>query len=152
MTLESRHFAGLDPIAAFAGPATAQPAQTFEGAQQFLSITGQSLNARTIADDDGAVLEFRTRDLKQSVGLRCATSFANSYLDATPPGRGAIIWRDVAEMRADGRYVLIHQLDPKRGQRYFLRIDDPSDSLATRAAFAMEFLRQACDPTAGTGL
>jgi hypothetical protein len=149
MMLESRWSvaAALALTMALGGPvaARAQQGQTLEGAQQFLAITGKSLKARGVYDD-GDGFDFQITDMQQNPKNRCVTSFAVP----AETGRKAIIWRDVSDVKADGRYVVVRQLDNQR-EAYNMRIDYQAESLATRAAFAMEFIRQACDPTAGTG-
>lgn len=145
MTSTRCYLAGLAIIIALASPAAAQPTQTFEGAQQFLTVTGKSLKARAVYDN-GEGVDFQILDMQQSARQRCATS----YSLPGEAGRKAIIWRDVPQVRADGRYVIVRQLDANR-ETYNMRIDYDVESLAARAAFAMEFIRLACDPTAGTG-
>ena len=56
-----------------------------------------------------------------------------------------IDFRKLAKAELNGALIYLHGLP----EAYRVRL--PSDEMATRVAFAMEFLRQSCDPTAGTG-
>lgn len=56
-----------------------------------------------------------------------------------------IEWGKAAEIEQDGSYVTIRGINPA------LRFHFASEALATRIAFAMEFLRTSCDSTSGTG-
>lgn len=60
-------------------------------------------------------------------------------------GAAVVNWAKVAEVKQYGLQVAI----VGGGMRQTVNL--PSDALAARVAYAMEFLRQNCDPTAGTG-
>ncbi len=60
-------------------------------------------------------------------------------------GAAPLNWARIAEVKQYGLQITI----VGGGTRQTVNL--PSEALATRVAYAMEFLRQNCDPTAGTG-
>ncbi|KQY28823.1 hypothetical protein ASD38_14350 [Caulobacter sp. Root487D2Y] len=67
----------------------------------------------------------------------------------TADADGTIIWRNVAAVKAENAYVYVDE--SAGGYQLFHRFTLPNAALATRIAYAMEFLRVSCDATQGTG-
>ena len=158
---------------AVSGGALAQPAQTPEGAQQFLGqlaaqggVTvstdvgrGWNVFVDTMYDVTYAYDPSLVRSIQSDSACVSAISFArqpdrrgpaaSDGMDPVYGYRGEIIylyWTKVTLVEQTGTAVVV--LDPPS---YPLRFNFGSEALATRAAYAMEFLRMECDPTAGTG-
>ena len=90
----------------------------------------------------------------------CYTSIDHYGLDLQPPAEGnnvlswynppvftspEILWDKVAEVKVEGRTVLVNGITPE------LKFNLPSEALAARLGFAMEFLRTSCDSLGSTG-
>jgi hypothetical protein len=128
-------------------PLSAQgsPAQTPENAQRFLAI-----NLPTKFGYYSAAL--RSVDVflvgpATSGRNVCATDF-QAYTTGQGTASWGIDWATVAQVKHTSGSSVVEVYERKGMIR---GIDFNSPSLAARAAFAMEFLRQHCDPSADTG-
>jgi len=132
----------------------AQKAQTIESAQEFLSSTSES--SSVIFSQDG---QFPIRNNYSYVKFspssydKC-TSNLDINLDFEYQSFGAWDkikqpqstpnnWKLVAKVTRSGNVVIVRWSNGMATQNFVY----PTDELATRAAFAMEFLRLNCDPT-----
>ena len=161
----------LGGLLAAAAPVEAQGEQTVENAQRFLSqvLMGRSyhwgLVERSAAKARLSIVG-KSPIIDASAKRRCVSSlrFDNSalelrsrnetqrFVDLQPGSRigggPPFNWgSDLGEARASGTRVYLKWT----GAEDTSNIDMESEALATRVAYAMEFLRQHCDPTAGTG-
>lgn len=127
-----------------AHPAVAQPAQTPENAQKFLSMylpTNFSLVYK------GKAMKMRRASPVTWSQEFCTTEFKRVTEDSLIQDAG-ISWLSVIEVRHVSNSAIVVVTDTSHFHQTF---DFQSPDLAARAAFAMEFLRQHCDPAAETG-
>lgn len=117
----------------------AQGEQTPENAQRFLKITLPS--NFTLCNSHGCTEESRVTPIEP--GNECHTKYQASY---NTPGVGGIYWDGVVSVERSRSQVTV-----RNGTIVKLVFDFGSEQLATRAAFAMEFLKQHCDPAKDTG-
>jgi len=113
--------------------------------------------SRCFDDSDSKTINAPARDLKAASATgACSTRFEFSdYFQGQrdgdwefgPTGRTTYVvnWAKIASVKADGSWV---RLSPPL-QGFHLLMASPD--MATRMAFAMEFLRQSCDAAAATG-
>ena len=114
-----------------------------EGAQRFLTL---NLPARFTVGYNGRSIEV-ARISEPEAPNPCWTRF-RERLDNGVEASAGIAWRIVLEVRhAEGSSAV--RLLNRNGHEF--TYDFGSEALAARAAFAMEFLRQGCDPSASTG-
>lgn len=124
------------------------PQQTPENAQRFLAQIWPASFTLTASSWAGTAVVRRLSPLTATRN-NCGTSFQGIFPE---PWRTAqefgFGWENVAEVihGTGSSTVRINFKDGIIGT-----YDFGSGSLGDRAAFAMEFLRQACDPTANTG-
>ena len=161
MSLRYRFCAGLIAMVLMANPgaARAQKEQTPETAQEFLQVTSGN-----------AAIRFRMETGEQTRNQYSTMRFVGIYDSNTCTSRltGAldyeylgisrrwerltnsnfeypIYWNLISKVTRYGRDV---RLDWSNGVSPIV-LTYPTEDLSTRATFAMEFLRAACDPTAG---
>jgi hypothetical protein len=116
--------------------------QTPENAQRFLQLTLP--NRFQLCNRSGCVDATRTSPVEISKNV-CFTPFNLSYFNLSNVAMG-FLWDSIANVKQQNTQV---DLVSTNGPTYI--IDFKSDALATRAAFAMEFLRQHCDRAKDTG-
>lgn len=133
----------------------AQKAQTVETAKEFLERTSAQ-NSLSF----GYTSEFPKRNSRTRVGFlpsseRCRSELAGSedaevyygpavgwhHLQGPLPTQH-VTWSEVRNVEQRSRTVVLNW------SRHSYHFDYPTAELAARAAFAMEFLRIECDPTA----
>lgn len=129
-----------------AGAASAQQ-QTPENAQRFLALSLPSQYRYQLDGIDEAFTERRTAEI-QAQDSNCRTTWPNGRTDQQT--ETSIDWRRTLEIRHNGRLVTLVVRNP-HDIRVTWFFDLGADAAAARAAFAMEFLRQHCDPAVGTG-
>lgn len=131
---------------AIAGPAAAQEAkQTPESAQRFLAINLPTFFSVSM---NGQREITATRTTVPTATDTCTTDFKARLGNESNAISWAMGWRSVVDVsNSEGSsYVVVKD---KFG--FTKGFDFGSAALAARAAFAMEFLRQSCDPAADTG-
>lgn len=143
-------------LSAAANAAQAQPdAQSVEGAERFLAIQfdrGIPLTSRTASGRPFSISQRITRSRAWEHGRRrgCAIGFVVDWDDRTHVGsEGGIVWDSVASVQQAGDTVVTRYVSG--GEPWDAIYHFTSPELAARAAYAMEFLRQACDPARDTG-
>lgn len=116
--------------------------QTPENAQRFLQLTLP--DTFQLCNSSGCTNATRTSAVEISKNV-CFTPFKVSYLNFTNVELG-FLWDSIINVKQQGSQVDLVSIN-----RVTERFDFGSDALATRAAFAMEFLRQHCDRAKDTG-
>lgn len=135
--------------------ASAHSEQTIDTAHEFLERTSMPLKLGYLE-----LTGYQTRNVRSRVELRkgshdCVTIFEGQedYEAFIPVGSQ---WKHFSGKIRNDRFISwgsVAKIDPQ-GASVFVttnlsyKFTYPSSDLATRAAFAMEFLRVACDPTA----
>lgn len=131
------------PLTAFAQSSQ----QTPTSAQLFLATTlpkqytviFKDTGFGSVRDESATVSDIKSSSACYTTWYRSNKLNPNARMD------DGINWRGVVEVRQERTFVYI------TSEIYTKVYDFRSESLAARAAFAMEFLRLHCDPTAGTG-
>lgn len=123
--------------------------QTPENAQRFLGLTlvGSSVEWDLGDRRVGVRLEKYTPKFDTDLPL-CKTSFEGTYSYTGGGGRydsHTLFYASLREVRQDRTRVIMVSKDSSR------IIELRSESIAARVTYAMEFLRQHCDPSADTG-
>ncbi len=136
-------------LLAIANPVAAQPAeQTVEAAQRFLAIQFDRGMATSSTQTDqpgvirGRVIASRARPDRCTSGYVWQDQSGGS-------GPGEEDWPNIVSVQHQGSTVLTTRSVPQ--QTMVTTYEIGSTDLASRVAYAMEFLRQACDPSANTG-
>ena len=125
--------------------------QTPENAQRYLSTSLPERYTVIFPEAPNFPMDYRRQTSARPDGT-CITVFEHSARGGTPftgnPGDNVqrVGWADVEEIRQDGTSVVQLNRDGLR-----LVWQPASEAAAARLAYAMEFLRQHCDPAAGTG-
>lgn len=181
-------------------PAGAQPEQTIEGGQSFLSqvaaaggltfveckegVCEETLPDRWVYNElylggpqKGQVYKRHERKgiqdapekkiLKILTLGRCESSFEYTQTEVTYDGEelddletresrlygASRKWQDISQIKADNEFVRFQMkaLSSDRSDRANFRLRTHGPEQAARIAYAMEFLRVNCDPTAATG-
>ena len=137
-------------LAGLASPAPAQSGQTIDGAQTFLVSVLPSAQMRLAGgdvegwDNWGDILTFEKNG-------QCGFSFAAFHEPSSEwqngTNNGTRNFGYVAEVSRTGSEVRVAYSDAAIVDYYSLT----SESMATRVAYAMDFLRMNCDATASTG-
>lgn len=129
--------------------ATAQaPAQTIGSAMRFLSIQfDRGMTLRTTFPQ-GKVFEDTVLRSSRSVKT-CSSDFTLRQHRDGWVGNAGLYWPDVVDVRQRDAFVEVNTRVAKEIWKY--AFDTGSPELAVRVAYAMEFLRQACDPAGTTG-
>ena len=140
--------AGL--LAGLASAATAQGGQTIDGAQTFLASVLPSAQMRLGGgdvqgwDNWGDILAYQKSG---ECGFTFSAYHEPSYDWENGTNNGSRNFRRVAEVSRTGTEVRVAYSDVAVIDYYALT----SESMATRVACAMDFLRMNCDATASTG-
>lgn len=124
--------------------------QTPENAQRFVAMTLPTTISNYHAPSNWRILMHRT-STAASASEDCQTTFSarvDQGSGLSDPQPITLDWRATLEV--------IHQAGSSdvslvQANDWKIMIGYGSANIAARAAFAMEFLRQHCDPTAGTG-
>lgn len=145
-------------IALAATPAGAQGEQTIETAQEFLKRASTLHQVGYRINDDRNLRDDQTAVTMSPASDKCVTILKGdwSFEEYYPPngdwyritgpiGDNRIPWRQVSNIERVGTSVRLVD----RNRKLLFRF--PSEDLSKRAAFAMEFLRVQCDPTADLG-
>lgn len=88
---------------------------------------------------------YKQGDVYFSHPLSWVTNITNPAVGSAGPTDLILWWNTMAEVRSSGRYVYVSK------QFVDIRFTLPSENLAKRTAFAMEFLRVKCDKKSSTG-
>ncbi|HEY6817318.1 MAG TPA: hypothetical protein VI168_17400 [Croceibacterium sp.] len=140
--------AGL--LAGLASTASAQGGQTLDGAQTFLTSVLPSAQMRLSGgdvqgwDNWGDILNYQASG---SCGFTFAAYHEPSYDWENGTNNGTRNFAHVAEVSRTGSEVRVAYSDAAIIDYYLLT----SESMATRVAYAMDFMRMNCDATASTG-
>lgn len=139
-------------------PAGAQGEQTIETAQEFLKRASSLHQVGYRINDDRNLRDDQTTVTMSPTSDKCVTILTGDwnfeefyppngdwYRITGPIGDNKIPWRQVSNVERVGTSVRLVD----RNRKLLFRF--PSEDLSTRAAFAMEFLRIQCDPTADLG-
>lgn len=123
-------------------------AQTPESAHRFLAAVLP--DRYDLVDTEIGGTEVMTRYGSVEWDTDFCTTRLQTRMSSTGGAQIQLIrWRAMHEVRQTGtRVVVMNIRSTFRRTRTF---DFGTEALAARAAYAMEFLRQHCDPTAGTG-
>ena len=131
--------------------ARAQPEQTSESANAFLHtlVKTYPIGCVALLSTGGTAQCFGTGRVPAFVlgdgrtGRKCV-SYLTDNPDLNREGFVTVDWARVMQLRVNGR-----EITWRENEHWANKLTFPSDDLATRAGFAMEFLRRGCDPTAG---
>ena len=111
-------------------------------------------NPKTVYSDGGANIILSAKIIGEctisistnTIGTTSSSNkVADKYTSQENVEQAIFDFRKLAEAKQDGTNVYL------KGLRYEYRLEIPAESLASRVAYAMEFLRTRCDPTAATG-
>lgn len=117
------------------------PKYKASGARAEIGASGRQNCATVIATD--SIKGFNDeRIYKGQVDNSSYTTVTTRRLPASP---FTLDWSKAAEVKQDGSSVSVMGIKP--ALKFYL----PSEALAARVAYAMEFLRTNCDATSGTG-
>ncbi|KQY28822.1 hypothetical protein ASD38_14345 [Caulobacter sp. Root487D2Y] len=158
---------------AFAAPAAAQE-QTPENAQKFIAqIAGlgqinytdrsgsQTFTQGSYQDNSGSQTVVRYYDKAVAPiwdvtsPSRCETQFKRKLVWSrggeivTSNENGYMNWKRVMSVTVSGANIVV--ADATQWSDYFHRFSLPTEDMAKRVGYAMEFLRVSCDATQGTG-
>lgn len=154
------------PDPAPGAPTPAQEAERSTGAQnlpnaqtfinQLASRGGLTLWLGTDgAGNDQWNTNIHTKIVTATSNVSCATAFQQTLIAKTdnvtfkPENNTIIDWSKISSVEASGKNVSLSGPAIPPWERIIVTVDTPA--FATRLAYAMEFIRSACDTTVQTG-
>jgi hypothetical protein len=120
--------------------------QTPENAQKFLALSWPS--SFELWTDGIKTLTVYNVGKASSLKRVCHTDLDGRTPDGVVLNWG-VMWSHVVDIKHSEGSNLIYIKE--KNQRFIRKYDFQSPSLAARAAFAMEYLKQHCDPASATG-